>query len=61
MPPIILLDDIIKINVHSQLRSITPMATKVHMMLQSFVVLTWMRDTRELVQHVTLWNNTKEM
>jgi hypothetical protein len=26
-----------------------------------FVVLTWMHDTIELMQHVTLWNNTKEM
>jgi hypothetical protein len=25
------------------------MATKVHVILQSFVVLTWMRDTIELV------------
>ena len=33
------------------------MATKVHMMLRSFVVLTWMRDTVELLKHVTLWNN----
>ena len=34
---------------HSKLRSITPMATKVHVILRSFVVLTWMRDTIELV------------
>ena len=25
----------------------------------SYVVSTWMRDKRELVRHVTLWNNTK--
>ena len=40
----------------SKLHSITPVATKVHVILQSFVVFTWMRDTVELVQHVTLWN-----
>ena len=33
----------------SKLRIITPMASKVHVILQSFVVLTWMRDTIELV------------
>ena len=32
------------------------MTTKVHVILQSFVVSTWMHDTIELVQHVTLWN-----
>ena len=30
--------------VHSKLRSITPVATKMHVILLSFVVLTWMRD-----------------
>ena len=35
--------------VHAKLRSITPVATNVHMILQSFVVLTWMRGTIELV------------
>ena len=30
------------------------MATKVHAILQSFVVLTWMHDNIELVLHVTL-------
>ena len=35
--------------VHSKLRSITLVATKVHMILRSFVVLTLMRDTIELV------------
>ena len=34
---------------HSKLRSITPVATKVHVILRSFVVLTWMRDISELV------------
>jgi hypothetical protein len=38
-----------KQKVHSKLRSITPVATKVHMILQSFVVLTRTRDTIELV------------
>ena len=33
--------------------------TKVHVILRSYVVLTWMRDCRELVHHATLWNNTK--
>ena len=32
------------------------MATKVHVILHRFVVLTWMHDTIELVQHLTLWN-----
>ena len=31
--------------VHSKLRSVTPVVTKVHVILQSFVALTWMRDT----------------
>ena len=35
--------------VRSKLHSITTMATKVHMVLQSFVVLTWVRDSIELV------------
>ena len=35
--------------IHSKLRSITPVATKVHVILRSFVVLTWMHDTIELV------------
>jgi hypothetical protein len=40
---------VITFQVHSKLRSITPVvATKVHMILRSFVVLTWMRDTNEL-------------
>ena len=34
---------------HSKLCSITSMATKVHVILRSFVVLTWMRDAIELV------------
>ena len=33
----------------SKLRSIILVATKVHVILRSFVVLTWMRDTIELV------------
>jgi hypothetical protein len=32
--------------VHSKLHSITPMATKVHEILRSSVVLTWMLDNR---------------
>jgi hypothetical protein len=36
-------------HVHSKLRSITLVATKVHVMLRSSVVLTWMCDTIELV------------
>ena len=38
-----------KMGVHSKLRSITLEATKVHVILRIFVVLTWMRDTIELV------------
>ena len=34
---------------HSKLCSITHVATKVHVILRSFVVLTWMRDTIDLV------------
>jgi hypothetical protein len=38
------------LQIHSKLiRSITPVATKVHEMLRTFVVLTWMRDTIESV------------
>ena len=37
------------IHIHSKLHSITHVATKVHMILRSFVVLTWMRDTIDLV------------
>jgi hypothetical protein len=48
-------------HIHSKLHSITPVATNVHVILQIFVVLTWMRDTIESVQHVTLQNDTKEM
>ena len=33
-------------------------ATKVHVILGRYVVLTWMHDKRELVHHVTLWNET---
>ena len=36
-------------HVHSKLHSITYVATKTHVILWSFVVLTWMRDTIELV------------
>ena len=37
-------------SVHSKLRSIIiPMATKVHVILQSFTMLTWTSDTIELV------------
>ena len=35
--------------VHFKLCIITPMATKVHVILWIFVVLTWMGDTIELV------------
>jgi hypothetical protein len=35
--------------VHSKLCSITHVATKLHMVLRSFVVLAWMCDTIELV------------
>ena len=35
--------------VHSKLHSITTVATKVHVILRSFSMLTWMRDTIELV------------
>ena len=41
--------------IHSKLRSITHVATKVHVILRSFVMLTWIRDTIELVKLVTLW------
>ena len=35
--------------VRPKLRSITLVATEVYVILQSFVVLTWMRDTIDLV------------
>jgi hypothetical protein len=35
--------------VHSKLRSITPVAIEVHVILWSFVVLIWMRDILDLV------------
>ena len=44
---------------HSNLYSITSVATKVHVILRSYTTLIWMRDTSELVQHVTIWNETK--
>ena len=34
-------------HIHSKLRSITPLAIVVHMILKSFVGLAWMRDTME--------------
>ena len=34
--------------VHSKLRSITHVATKVHVILRIFAVLTWMHDIIEL-------------
>jgi hypothetical protein len=37
------------LGVHSKLPSITHVATKVHVILHIFVVLTWIRDTIELV------------
>ena len=40
---------LIGFTLHFRLRSITPVATKVHTILQSFVVLTWMCVTIELV------------
>ena len=39
----------VRYRLHSKLHSITPVATKVHVILGSFVVLTWMRDTIALV------------
>ena len=33
-------------------------ATKVHV-LRRYTMLAWIHDTIELVQHATLWNNTK--
>ena len=47
-------DDILKSNkanmiIYIKIRSITHVATKVHVILQSFVVLTWMHDPIELV------------
>jgi hypothetical protein len=35
--------------IHSKLCNITHVATKAHMILQSFIVLTWMSDTIELM------------
>jgi hypothetical protein len=49
-----------KVKYTLQLRNLTHVATKVHVILQSLVVSTWMPDAIELVYNVTLWNNTKE-
>ena len=46
---LILIMRFIVVKLHSKLRSIIPVATKVHVILRSSVVLTWMRDTSELV------------
>ena len=35
--------------IHSKLCNITHVANKVHVILHSYVVLTWMRDIRELM------------
>lgn len=45
--------------VHASLPNITPVATKVHVVVRSWAVVAWVRDNRELVDCVTLWNNTK--
>ena len=45
--------------VHFKLRNIMLVATKVHMVLKSYAVLTWMCDTKESTWHVILWKNTK--
>jgi hypothetical protein len=47
------------IKIYFKLRGITSVTTKVHVILWGFVELIWMRDTIELAQHVTLWNNTE--
>ena len=39
----------VKVQIHSELCSITHVATKVHVILRSFLVLTWMCDNIELV------------
>ena len=46
-------------HLQSNLSNVMHVATKVHVILRRFAVLTWMHDDRELVKHVTLWNNTK--
>ena len=43
----------------SNLPNIMHVATKVHMMIRRFAVLTCMHDNKELMSLVTLWNNTK--
>jgi hypothetical protein len=35
-------------------------ATKVHVISRRFAVLTWMCDSRELLQHVALWETRSE-
>ena len=45
--------------VHSNLYYITHVETNVHVTLRRSSVLAWMHDNRELVSHVTLWNNMK--
>jgi hypothetical protein len=48
-----------KTGIQPNLRSITHVANKAHVILRSFIVYTRMHDTMNLVQHVTF--NTKEM
>ena len=45
--------------IHSNLPNIMLGETDVHVILRRFVVLTWMRDNKGSMLHVTLRNNTK--
>jgi hypothetical protein len=45
----LIMDTLSKVDIHSKLRGITPMTTKVHVIFRSFVVLLWMHDTIQLV------------
>ena len=44
--------------IYSNLPNITLVATKVHVILIRFVVVTWICDNKGSVLHVTLRNNT---
>jgi hypothetical protein len=48
--------------IHSNFPNIMYVATKVHVILSVFVVVTWMRDdkgNKGSMLHVTSWHNTK--
>ena len=51
--------DIASIYIQFNLPHIMHVATKVHVISRRCAMLAWVCDNKKLVQHVTLWNNTK--